>query len=194
MSMFQKVVIALLALIACVIFIGIGGILMMMTPTSSQVSTPAIAEPVENTPIPLTATPDSFTVTENSLGSKKALEKEITSKGWEFLKVETMSDGIRCDTYESSHVIFGLCAEGDALKAIVIRGDASADFNPVFAIASMYSLNYPGGLNDKVTDVWLDLAFGQSETLDVDKGVLMTIQRTYDDGYGITYILGSHID
>jgi hypothetical protein len=160
------------------------------SPTPGPTNTPTL------TPIPIpTATADiRFTITQNSLGSKNALEKEITSKGWKFKEVETMSDGTRCDTYESSHVVFGLCAVGDELKAIVIKGDEFADFNPVFAVASMYDIRYFGDFEDAVTDTWFDLSLGESTVLNLDtEGVVMTIQKTYDDGYGITYILESHL-
>ncbi|HMR68231.1 MAG TPA: hypothetical protein PKE64_29830 [Anaerolineae bacterium] len=200
MNKFQIAVLSLLGLIACIIFAGIGIMyLTLIRPTSSpgQVSVPATAvQPVDTpTPKPPTATPDMrFTITQNSLGSKSALEKEITTKGWKFKEVETMSDGTRCSIYESSHVVFGLCVVGDELKAIVIKGDEFADFNPVFAIASMYDIRYFGDFNDAVTDVWFDLPVGETTRLDLDtEGVIMTIQKTYDDGYGITYILESHL-
>lgn len=200
MSKFQVAVLSLLGLIACVIFAGIGIMyLTLMTPTSKpeQVSIPPTAVQTIDTPVPKppTATPDMrFTITQNSLGSKNALKKEITGKGWKFKEVETMSDGTQCDTYESSHVVFGLCAVGYELKAIVIKGDESADFNPVFAIASMYDIRYFGDFEDAVTDTWFDLPPGEATRLDLDtEDVIMTIQRTYDDGYGITYVLKSHL-
>jgi len=199
MSKFQIAVLSLLGLIVCAIFAGIGIVyLTLITPTSrsEQISVPTTAVKTVDTPAPKppTATPDMrFTITQSSLGSKSALAKEITSKGWKFTHDETATDGTNCNIYIGGSVTFGLCSVGVNLKAIVIKGDASADFNPVFAVASMYQLNYPGGLEDKVTDTWLALTPGESTTLDVDNGVFMTIQRTYDDGYGITYILGSHL-
>lgn len=182
MSKFQIVVLSLLVLIVCIIFVAIGYIYLTL-PTSDQVS-PTSAP----TSIPPTATPAS-------LGSKEAFAQEITSKGWKFLKVETMSDGTRCDTYESEHVVFGLCSEEDNLKAIVITGDEFADFNPVFAIGTMLNIRYSGDFQDAVTDVWFDLSPGESTRLDLGtEGVLMIIQKTLNDGYGITYILESHIE
>ena len=165
---------------------------MLITPRSNNTS--SANNVTQSTSQPAPTSDIRFTITQNSLGSKNALEKEITNKGWKFKEVETMSDGTRCDTYESSHVVFRLCAVGDELKAIVIRGDEFADFNPVFAIASMYDIRYFGDFKDAVTDTWFDLPFGESTVLDLDTdGVIMTIQRTYDDGYGITYILESHL-
>lgn len=161
------------------------------SPTPGPTNTPTL------TPIPIpTATPDMrFTITQNSLGSKNALKEEITSKGWKFNEVETMPDGTRCDTYKASHVVFGLCAVGDELKAIIIKGDEFADFNPVFAMASMYDIHYSGNFKDAVTDTWFDLSLGETTRFDLDtEGVVMTIQKTYDNGYGIAYILKSHFE
>jgi hypothetical protein len=164
-----------------------------LLPTFTPSPTPGPTTPT-STPMPIATSDMCFTITQNSLGSKKALVKEISGKGWKFKETETMSDGTLCDIYEASHVIFGLCAVEDQLKTIIIKGDEFADFNPVFAIASMYDIRYIGDFEDAVTDIWFDLSPGESTVLDLDTdGVVMTIQKTYNDGYGITYILESHI-
>ena len=193
---FLPVILATILTLACItlVIVRLNNELHQISPTNSYSSSQNNVKTVTPVLSPIATQDKQFLITANSLGSKIALENEIVNKGWEYRETETMPDGTRCDTYEVNHVVFGLCAEKDDLKVIIVKGDAFANFDPVFAIADMYDIHYFGDFKDAVTDVWFDLSPGESTQFTVDSNeVIMTIQRTYDDGYAITYISESHL-
>ncbi len=205
MTKFQQAVLTLLALIACIIFGGLGlAFSFLQTPvvasSSAAVaeSTATLAPTATSTPTAIlrpTAipTPDEFKITQHSLGSLHAMQIVLLSKGWDFLGNAPYED-MMVYIYEGDHVTISIFGnDQDQLKKIVIMGDEFANFDPVVAVAYMYDIRYNGNFRDAVVDAWYDSYPGEIAFLPLATNyVAMGIEKKFDNGYSIGFVLDEY--